>query len=100
MAGMGGTRRARATRAAVRAVPAVTDSPARTAAREWTPRRAVRVVPAEAHVGYLTQEPELVDQETVHQHLARRTGVAAAQAEFDRCSAALSTMRPFSSVCR
>ena len=49
----------------------------------------VRVVPAGSHIGYLTQEPELVDDETVRDHLARRTGVADAQAEFDRCSAAL-----------
>jgi ATPase subunit of ABC transporter with duplicated ATPase domains len=49
----------------------------------------VRVTPASAHVGYLTQEPELVDGETVRGHLARRTGVASAQADFDRASSAL-----------
>jgi len=54
----------------------------------------VRVVPAGSHIGYLTQEPELVDDETVRDHLARRTGVADAQAEFDRCSAALVDATP------
>jgi ATPase subunit of ABC transporter with duplicated ATPase domains len=49
----------------------------------------VRITPSSAHVGYLTQEPELFDGETVRGHLARRTGVASAQADFDRASSAL-----------
>ena len=49
----------------------------------------VSVAPAGAHLGYLAQEPDFSATESVVQHLARRTGVAAAQAEFDRQSAAL-----------
>jgi ATPase subunit of ABC transporter with duplicated ATPase domains len=51
----------------------------------------VRVSPASAHLGYLTQEPDLVGDESVRAHLARRTGVRAAQDEFDRQSAALAS---------
>ena len=40
-------------------------------------------------VGYLPQEPERRPGETVRAFLARRTGVLHAQAEFDRCAAAL-----------
>jgi ATPase subunit of ABC transporter with duplicated ATPase domains len=45
--------------------------------------------PPSAHIGYLTQEPEMVDAETVRAYLSRRTGVSAAQVEFDLQSAAL-----------
>jgi ATPase subunit of ABC transporter with duplicated ATPase domains len=49
----------------------------------------ITVSPPSAHIGYLTQEPETSDDETVREHLARRTGVHGAQVEFDRQSAAL-----------
>jgi ATPase subunit of ABC transporter with duplicated ATPase domains len=49
----------------------------------------VRVSPADAHIGYLRQEQERLAGESVRGHLARRTGVADAQVEFDRASAAL-----------
>ena len=45
--------------------------------------------PPTAHVGYLAQEPDLRAGESVHDHLARRTGVAHAQAELDRQAQAL-----------
>ena len=44
--------------------------------------------PPTAIVGYLAQELERTD-ETVHEHLARRTGVAAAQHELDAATTAL-----------
>lgn len=50
---------------------------------------SVTVSPPSANIGYLTQEPEAFAGETVRQYLARRTGVQAAQAEFDRQSSAL-----------
>jgi ATPase subunit of ABC transporter with duplicated ATPase domains len=50
---------------------------------------AVIVSPPSANIGYLTQEPETSEGETVREHLARRTGVFQAQAEFDRQSAAI-----------
>lgn len=49
----------------------------------------VIVSPPSANIGYLTQEPETSEGETVREHLARRTGVFQAQAEFDRQSAAI-----------
>jgi ATPase subunit of ABC transporter with duplicated ATPase domains len=49
----------------------------------------VRVSPASAHLGYLAQEPERVPGESVRAYLARRTGVQAAQDEFDAASRAL-----------
>ena len=49
----------------------------------------VRVSPASAHIGFLQQETERRPDESVRDHLARRTGVSAAQAEFDRQSQAL-----------
>jgi ATPase subunit of ABC transporter with duplicated ATPase domains len=49
----------------------------------------ITISPPEAHIGYLPQESEAIDGETVLENLARRTGVHAAQAEFDRQSAAL-----------
>ena len=50
---------------------------------------SVAVSPASAHIGYLRQEPERLPGETVRAHLARRTGVAGAQAELDRAAHAL-----------
>lgn len=50
---------------------------------------AVIVSPPSANIGYLTQEPETSEGETVREHLARRTGVFQAQAEFDLQSAAI-----------
>lgn len=47
------------------------------------------VSPPSAHIGYLTQEPEMAVDETVLEYLARRTGVLDAQTEFDLQSAAL-----------
>ena len=44
--------------------------------------------PPHAIVGYLAQEPERTD-ETVHEHLARRTGVAHAQHDLDAATTAL-----------
>ena len=38
------------------------------------------VVPATAHIGYLSQEPDALVGETVRQHVLRRTGVDAAAA--------------------
>ncbi|WP_289017907.1 ABC-F family ATP-binding cassette domain-containing protein [uncultured Ornithinimicrobium sp.] len=43
----------------------------------------VTVSPRTAHLGLLTQEPDALPGETVRQSLARRTGVAAAEAEMD-----------------
>ena len=50
---------------------------------------SVTVAPTSAHIGYLTQEPETLDGETVRAHILRRTGVDAAQAELDRAAQAL-----------
>jgi ATPase subunit of ABC transporter with duplicated ATPase domains len=50
---------------------------------------SVTLSPATAKIGYLTQEPDHHPQESVRGHLSRRTGVQAAQAEFDRHVAAL-----------
>jgi len=49
----------------------------------------ISISPPSAHIGYLTQEPEMTQDETVREYLARRTGVLAAQAEFDLQSTAL-----------
>ncbi|MFN8146968.1 MAG: ABC-F family ATP-binding cassette domain-containing protein [Candidatus Nanopelagicales bacterium] len=49
----------------------------------------VTLSPPTAHLGYLAQEPDLRPGESVHDHLARRTGVAEAQAELDRQAQAL-----------
>ena len=48
---------------------------------------AVRVDPPTATVGYLAQEPTAAGAETVHASLARRTGVAAAEAELAEAAA-------------
>jgi ATPase subunit of ABC transporter with duplicated ATPase domains len=45
--------------------------------------------PAALTVGYLTQEPDAAPGESLRRYLARRTGVAAAEAELDRLTAAL-----------
>ena len=56
----------------------------RTLAGELAPEEGrVSVSPPTAAVGYLPQEPERRTGETVADFLARRTGVAAAQREFD-----------------
>src|SRR5688500_4788137 len=52
-------------------------------------RGTVTVSPPEATVGLLPQEPERRPGETVAAFLARRTGVAAAQAELDATAEAL-----------
>ncbi|CAL9618208.1 Energy-dependent translational throttle protein EttA [Actinosynnema sp. ALI-1.44] len=49
----------------------------------------IRLSPTTATVGHLPQEPERRPGETVGDFLARRTGVAAAQAELDRATEAL-----------
>jgi ATPase subunit of ABC transporter with duplicated ATPase domains len=53
----------------------------------------VSLAPATANVGYLPQEPERAD-ETVREHLERRTGVAAAAAALDATTAALAAGDP------
>nr|WP_239020472.1 ABC-F family ATP-binding cassette domain-containing protein [Nakamurella antarctica] len=50
---------------------------------------SVTLAPADAIVGWLPQEVERLDGETVLEHLARRTGVAAAQAQLDSATQAL-----------
>ncbi|QKG20898.1 ABC-F family ATP-binding cassette domain-containing protein [Actinomadura verrucosospora] len=50
---------------------------------------AVQLNPASAVVGYLPQEPERRPDETVAQFLARRTGVAQAQADLDAATEGL-----------
>ncbi len=54
---------------------------------------AVAVTPPSASVGYLAQEPER-SVELVAAHLARRTGVHAAQAELDASTAAMAGGEP------
>ena len=49
----------------------------------------ITISPPEAHIGYLPQESEAIEGESVLENLARRTGVHAAQVEFDLQSAAL-----------
>ncbi|GGU42835.1 ABC-F family ATP-binding cassette domain-containing protein [Lentzea flava] len=49
----------------------------------------VSLNPPSANVGHLPQEPERREGETVREFLARRTGVAAAQADLDRATEAL-----------
>jgi ATPase subunit of ABC transporter with duplicated ATPase domains len=53
----------------------------------------VTLAPASANVGYLPQEPERAD-ETVREHLERRTGVAAAGAALDATTAAMAAGDP------
>src|SRR5215472_8084699 len=52
---------------------------------------SVAASPPTATVGYLPQEPDRRADETVRDFLARRTGVAAAQADLDAATEALST---------
>ncbi len=47
---------------------------------------SVTLLPPTATVGYLEQEREVVEGETLTEYLARRTGVAAAQAALDRAA--------------
>ncbi|MHA6792584.1 ABC-F family ATP-binding cassette domain-containing protein [Pseudonocardia bannensis] len=54
----------------------------------------ITVSPPEATIGHLPQEPDRRPGETVADFLARRTGVAAAQAEMDRTAAALGDGAP------
>jgi ATPase subunit of ABC transporter with duplicated ATPase domains len=62
----------------------------RVLAGRLTPDRGVvERQPRRATVGLLEQEPERRPGETVRQHLARRTGVAAASAELHEAAAAL-----------
>jgi ATPase subunit of ABC transporter with duplicated ATPase domains len=49
----------------------------------------VTLSPPTAHLGYLTQEPDARPGETVHEHLARRTGVHDAQVALDDAAHAL-----------
>ena len=55
---------------------------------------SVEFLPPSATVGYLAQEPERQVGETVRHYLARRTGVAAANAELDEATAALADGAP------
>jgi hypothetical protein len=50
----------------------------------------IALAPADAFVGWLPQEHERVDGETVAQYIARRTGCAEATREMDATAAALS----------
>ncbi|HJQ07664.1 MAG TPA: ABC-F family ATP-binding cassette domain-containing protein [Nocardioides sp.] len=61
----------------------------RTLAGELAPESGgVTVSPPSASIGYLSQEPERRPGESVGDFLARRTGVAAAQARYDAATAA------------
>jgi len=55
---------------------------------------AIRISPPHATVGHLPQEPERRAGETVRAFLARRTGVAAAQADLDATTQALADGTP------
>ena len=57
-------------------------------------RGTVRRSPPTATVGYLPQEPERREHESVAHFLARRTGVAAASAELDAASHSLGSAEP------
>lgn len=54
----------------------------------------VTVVPRAAHLGYLAQEPDRLDGETIRALLARRTGVAEATAGLDAAAHALAAGVP------
>ena len=54
----------------------------------------VSLSPPTATVGYLPQEPERRDSETVRAYLARRTGVAQAEHDFDEQARALAASAP------
>ncbi len=51
---------------------------------------SIERAPRQLTVGYLPQEPDAATGETLLAYLARRTGVAAASAALDRCTAELS----------
>jgi ATPase subunit of ABC transporter with duplicated ATPase domains len=55
---------------------------------------SVRLSPPTANVGYLPQEPDRRPGETVRAFLGRRTGVAAAQADLDHATTALTEGKP------
>ncbi|MGW6915725.1 ABC-F family ATP-binding cassette domain-containing protein [Kitasatospora sp. NPDC054939] len=55
---------------------------------------SLRLSPATANVGHLPQEPERREGESVRDFLARRTGVAAAQAALDEATEGLVESRP------
>lgn len=55
---------------------------------------SLRLSPASANVGHLPQEPERREGESVRDFLARRTGVAAAQAALDAATEGLVESRP------
>ncbi|WP_395296730.1 ABC-F family ATP-binding cassette domain-containing protein [Kitasatospora hibisci] len=55
---------------------------------------SLRLSPASANIGHLPQEPERRAGESVRQFLARRTGVAAAQAALDEATEGLVEGRP------
>ncbi|MCG6492956.1 ABC-F family ATP-binding cassette domain-containing protein [Kitasatospora sp. A2-31] len=55
---------------------------------------SLRLSPASANIGHLPQEPERREGESVRQFLARRTGVAAAQAALDEATEGLVEGRP------
>jgi ATPase subunit of ABC transporter with duplicated ATPase domains len=57
-------------------------------------RGRVTTTPPGASLGYLAQEPERSDQETVRVALARRTGVAGAAEELHAATAALAESEP------
>jgi ATPase subunit of ABC transporter with duplicated ATPase domains len=54
----------------------------------------VTLLPPTATVGYLAQEREAVEGETLAEYLARRTGVAEAEAALDRAAGALADAEP------
>ncbi|MFK7919572.1 MAG: ABC-F family ATP-binding cassette domain-containing protein [Ilumatobacter sp.] len=54
----------------------------------------VEITPPTATVGYLPQEPDRRDDETVDEFLARRTGVAAAQVALDAATLAIAAGNP------
>ncbi|HWJ07850.1 MAG TPA: ABC-F family ATP-binding cassette domain-containing protein [Nocardioides sp.] len=67
----------------------------RTLAGELAPEEGtVTIAPASATIGYLPQETERRTGETVRGFLARRTGVAAAQAAFDHATRQLEAGEP------
>ena len=55
---------------------------------------SVRVVPRTAHVGFLAQEPERLDGETIREQLARRTGVHEASRSMDAAAHGLAAGAP------
>ena len=55
---------------------------------------AVTIAPKTAAIGYLAQEPDRIEGESVRRLLARRTGVAAAEAEMNAAADAMADGRP------